>query len=316
MTSPEVSEERLEALLAGAAPATPAEEELVAFMTELRGEPVGAPMALRARVGALAPTPTPLERLRGAFTGAGLRKTILVAAPACSLALAAGVVIGLGQRPSPAPPPPETTTLTTTDTGRTSAPPDMQLNSTETRKDHGTSAAPEQTPAPSPPPQTATPSPGFAPDTSGPSGGRATIAPAPVSPRSGGDSVTSQGSGARVVPNAANADDRDAARAEALADALQDAAAKAQRAADRAGVKLGPPEAVAVESSQAPPICPAPATGPTTAPIAPTPPPPASAPAPATDAPAAAGSCTVAADVSVTYPTQTNGATAASPPAP
>jgi hypothetical protein len=316
MTSPEVSEERLEALLAGAAPATPAEEELVAVMIELRGEPASAPPALRARVGALAAAPTAMDRVRAAFTGAGLRRTILVAAPACSLALAAGVVIGLGQRPSPAPPAPETTMLTATD-ARTAVPPAARPgDAARTSKGGGNAAAPDEAPAPASAPSA--PAQGFAPEFAAPGGGgggAATPAPAPAAPR-GGDDLTAQGSGARVVPNAADAEDREAARAEALADALQDAAAKARRAADQAGVKLGPPEAVAVDSPpQAPATCaPAPATGSTAAPVAPAPPPPASAPAPATGAPAAGGACTVAADVSVTYPTQTGGTTASAPP--
>ena len=294
MSSPEVGEERLEALLAGAAPATPAEEELVAFMTELRGEPAGAPAGLRARVRTLEAAPSAMERLRAALAGPGPRRSILVAAPACSLALAAGIVIGLGQSPSTAPPANEMLFNSDTGPARTSAPPAAKLpeaapgaagQSGGARS--STPPAPRSAPAPAPPPDEAP----------------AAIEAAPtVRP----DSVTAQGSGARVLPDAGTPDEREAAQAGAVADALADAAQKAERAAERAGVELGPPQAVAVDAPPAPACAPAPAGTTTAAP--------ATEGAPAA-APAPAGSCTVAADVNVTYPTQTDAATA-SPPSP
>ena len=303
MTSPEVGEERLEALLAGAAPATPAEEELLSLMTELRGEPVGSPAALRARVRALEAAPSWTTRLRAALTGPNLRRSMLVAAPACSLALAAGVVIGIGQSPSTAPPAPETTLQSTATEARSAKPP------TTERRDATPPAAGQDAPAPA-----NTPTPPVAPapqPDAGPlygSGAPTAIEAAP-SPTVSGDSVTAQGSGARVLPDAGTDDERQAAHAAAVADALNDAAQKAERAADRAGVKLGPPEAVAVAPSPQVPECapadaPAPAGTPTTAPAPPV-------------APAPTGTCTVAADVSVTYPAQGGGTTTgASPPSP
>lgn len=303
MTSPEVSEERLEALLAGAAPATPAEEELVSFMTELRGEPVGAPAGLRARVRALEAAPSRMARLRAALTGPGLRRSMLIAAPACSLALAAGVVIGIGQSPSTAPPAPETFLGSTTATEpRANKPP-----TTERREDTPAADGSQDAPGPANTPPPATPQPDVGPLYG--SGAPTAIEAAPPSPSVSGDSVTAQGSGARVLPDAGTDDERQAAHAAAVADALNDAARKAERAADRAGVKLGPPEAVAVAPSPQVPECapaaaPAPAGTPTTAPAPPV-------------APAPAGTCTVAADVSVTYPAQGGGTTtSASPPSP
>jgi hypothetical protein len=296
MSSPEVGEERLEALLAGAAPATPAEEELVAFMIELRGEPVGAPASLRARVGTLAAAPSAMERLRAALSGPGFRRSIMIAAPACSLALAAGVVIGIGQSPSPAPAPAEMMFNADPGAQRTSTPSATKPPKQDPRASGQDQGAGSSTPAAA----TSAPAPAPAP-TDAPTA----IEAAPtVSP----DSVTAQGSGARVLPDAGTPDEREAAQAGAVADALADAAEKAERAANRAGVELGPPEAVAVDAPPTPTCAPA-------APVAPAPAgTPAAAPAPE-PAPAAAPTCTVAADVNVTYPTQTDGTTA-SPPSP
>jgi hypothetical protein len=219
MTWDEVSEERMEALLAGEPPRTPEEEGLARLVAEMRAEaPAGAPATLRERVRRLEPSASPLARLRDALQSPATRRSAMVLAPACTLAVAVGIVIGLGQVDGATQP-------AAGDTG-------VELN-----------AAPEVAPAPR---GRSSDTPAAGPDAPG--------APSMAARAPEGISVT--GIARRTLADGATAAERRAAYREALADALAEARRKAEALAGRAGLTLGEPRLVSEESGPAAPCRP------------------------------------------------------------
>src|SRR5919197_3513505 len=91
--------ERMEALLRGDAPRTPAEAKRGALLDELRGATLRAPDALRARVVATSPAPS-----RGfALRRPSWRLALVVLPAALGIAVAAAIVHGItgsGGRPA------------------------------------------------------------------------------------------------------------------------------------------------------------------------------------------------------------------------